>query len=150
MKSITEINETLIGDHAKQVTRMLPGGTHVLGIFVTSSEDLLAPFHSKLKTVLQVIHKLLDAPKYLYGNASSEKLIVNYNNKTLKWSCKAYDVVTHNVHPADLKFLNKETVWRCVECDLDVDYLRYLNTKESEWPIQKHIEVKLYFLLNIP
>lgn len=146
MENIIEINESLVADHARQVTRMLPGGTHVLGIFVISPEDILSPFHAKLKSTLHTLHKLLDASKYLYGNSSSEKLIVNFNSKTLKYSCKAYDVLSHNVQPVDFKFLNKPVIWKSVESALDIDYLRYLTQTDSDWPLQKHIDVGIKIL----
>lgn len=143
LKSVNEINENLVADHTRQVIRMLPGGTDVLGIFLISPEDLLDTFHVKLKTVLQKIHKSLDSTKHLFGNEISEKLVVNYNLKTLRCSCKTYDVISHNVQPANLKFLNKALLWNTVECNFDVDYLRYLNKSECELPLQRHLEVSI-------
>lgn len=147
MENITEINENLIADHARQVTRMLPGGTYVLGVFIASPEELSGPSLDKVKLVFQTMHKQLDTTKYLYGNAMSEKLLVIYNSKTLRYSCKAYDVLKGNMQPADLKFHSKAIVWRAIKCNLNVDYLKYLKHVESEWPLQKHIEVRECFLI---
>lgn len=141
MKSISEINENLLADHARQVTRMLPGGTYVLGVFVISTEDITGTSLDKVKVILQTMHKQLESPKYLYGNAIAEKLFVNYNSKTLRYSCKAYDVLKGNMQPADLKFNNKASGWKAIECNLDVDYLKYLKKTEFDWPLQKNIEV---------
>lgn len=141
LKKLSEINENLIADHARQVTRMLPGGTYVLGVFVIAPEDLTGSSLDKLKLVLQTMHKQLELTKYLYGNAMSEKLLVMYNSKTLRCICKAYDVLKGNMQPADLKFNNKASVWRTIECNLDVDYLKYLKQIESDWLLQKHIDV---------
>lgn len=142
LKSLSEINENLIADHARQVTRMLPGGTYVLGVFVIAPEDLSGSILDKLKFVLQTMHKQLESTKYLYGNAMSENLLVTYNSKTLRYICKAYDVLKGNMQPVDLKFNNKTSVWRTVECNLDVDHLKFLKQTESDWTLQKHIDVR--------
>lgn len=128
---------------------MLPGGTYVLGVFVISPEDVTGTSLDKLKTVLQTVHKQLELPKYLFGNATTEKLLVNYNSKTLRYSCKAYDVLKRTMQPADLKFNNKASVWKAIECNLDVDYLKYLLKSECDWPLQKHIEVSICFLSSL-
>lgn len=141
LKDVSEINENLIADHARQVTRMLPGGTYVLGVFVIGPEDISGTSLDKLKFILQTMNKQLESLKYLYGNGTTEKLLLSYNSKTLKYSCKAYDVLKGNMQTADLKFNNKATGWRSVECNLDVDYLKYLKKTELDWPLQRHIEV---------
>ncbi|KAJ8944509.1 hypothetical protein NQ318_011767 [Aromia moschata] len=105
--SISEFNESWIADHARQATRMLPGGMYVLGVFVISPEDVLSPFHPKVKSVLNAVHKLLESTKYLYGNTDTEKLVVSYSTKLKRCFTKAYDVVTSNVQPAEIKFVPK-------------------------------------------
>ncbi|KAJ8967890.1 hypothetical protein NQ314_002595 [Rhamnusium bicolor] len=143
LKSVSEINENWIADHARHATRMLPGGMYVLGIFVTSPEDLLSPFSPKIKSVLSMIHKQLDVNHYLYGNANNEKLILHYSTKTQKYLAKSYDVATSNVQPAEFKFLPKASRWTNVECYFEIDQLHYLKTNEADWPLQKHMKIIL-------
>ncbi|KOC61794.1 Protein odr-4 like protein [Habropoda laboriosa] len=41
IKSVKDIPESWVADHAKHVTRMLPGGMHVLGTFIVGPEDTI-------------------------------------------------------------------------------------------------------------
>lgn len=71
-----------------QVTRMLPGGMWVLGIFIVGPEDTLDNTSNvqKLKSVLGAIHKTLSwNNKYLCGNNQDEKLILSFNSITQKY-----------------------------------------------------------------
>lgn len=140
-KSIAEVNETCVADHAKQAIRMFPGGVYVLGIFVTSSDELLNPFNAKLKAILQKIHKQLESHKFLFGNSDKEKLVLNYSTKTHKYVSKAYDVEKASVQPADFKILSKPTRWNYVEFYLEIDEHRYVRKQEQDWPLENHFDV---------
>ncbi|KAJ8973410.1 hypothetical protein NQ317_006476 [Molorchus minor] len=115
LKSISDINESWVADHARHATRMLQGGMYVLGIFVVSPEDVLSPFHPKVKSILSSVHRQLGQSKYLYGNTDNEKIIVSYSTK-----------LKNNI-----------------ECNFEIDRLHYLKSNEAEWPLQKHIKVIL-------
>lgn len=145
---IADTNETVIADHARQVTRMLPGGIHVLGIFIVSPEDCLNPFNSKIKSILANIHKQLETNKYLFGNVLSQKLVLNYCTNTQKYSSKSYDVLSFNIQPADFKFQPRTFKWINLSCNLEIDHIRYLRTVEADWHLQKHVQV-CYCLVNI-
>lgn len=72
-----------------QVTRMLPGGMWVLGVFITGPEDILDITSNiqKLKSVLGAIHKALSwNNKHLCGNNQDEKLILAFNSVTQKYA----------------------------------------------------------------
>nr|XP_023014162.1 protein odr-4 homolog [Leptinotarsa decemlineata] len=141
MKSLDDMNPNWIADHAKQTTRMLPGGMSVLGVFLVSPDDLLTPFHSKLKLILQTIHKQLDMNKYLHGNPSSEKLVLHFSSKSRKYFCKTYDVISHNIQPVEVKSVAKK--WNNVECNFGIDKVKFIRTNEADWPLEKHIKVML-------
>lgn len=141
IKTILEVNEKWVADHARHVTRMLSGGMFVLGIFVVSSEDLLSQFSSKIKAILTTIHKQLEGNSYLYGNEDTEKLVLNYCTKTGKYLAKSYDVNMSRIQSVDFKFLPKAMRWHNVECSYVMDQLYYLKANEADWPLQKHIKV---------
>lgn len=72
-----------------QVTKMLPGGMWVLGVFITGPEDILDTSNNvqKLKSVLSAIYKTLSwNNKHLCGNNQDEKLILAFNNVTQKYA----------------------------------------------------------------
>ncbi|CAH1118005.1 unnamed protein product [Phaedon cochleariae] len=137
LKSLDQINENWMSDHARQTTRMLPGGMHVLGVFVISPDSSLNPFNPKVKAVLQRIHGQLETNTYLYGNSSSEKLVVHYDPKTQKCFCKAYDVTSHIIQPAEVKTVAKK--WNSVQCDYGIDKIQYIRKFEVNYPLEKHI-----------
>lgn len=81
-QSVKEIKESWIADHAKHVTKMLPGGMWVLGVFICSPSDIFldTSMELKAKVILSALKKQLSAEPLLYGNSpSSEKLLLHYN-----------------------------------------------------------------------
>src|SRR5699024_8732969 len=117
LKSLNDVKEDWVADHARQATRMLPGGMQVLGIFIVSSDDNLNPFPSKIKGILNHVHKQLDSQKYLFGNPSSnERLVLNYCTSRQQFVCKSVEVGTGSVKPAEFKFLSSPIKWVEAHC----------------------------------
>lgn len=143
IRNISEVNESWIADHARQTTRMLPGGMQVLGIFVLSDEDLVSPLNSKIKSILNAVSKTCASQNYLFGNNDNEKLVLHYSPKGQKYLAKTYDVATSNVQPADFKFLPMGNKWINFECTYQLDHIYYLKEYESTGPLRKHIKVIL-------
>ncbi|RZC42657.1 odr-4 -like protein [Asbolus verrucosus] len=144
LTNINDVNEEWVADHARQATRMLPGGMHVLGIFIVSPEDLLNPFSSKIKGILNRTHRHLDSQKYLFGNPSNnEKLVLNYCATSQQFSCKSYNVAAGSVQPAEFKFLSTPIKWAQVECKYQMDQIYHISENESDWPLKKHMGIIL-------
>ncbi|KAJ8669081.1 hypothetical protein QAD02_000340 [Eretmocerus hayati] len=126
IKSVKDIDINLVADHAKHVTRMLPGGMSVLGIFIVGPEDCLnnSAHAQKLRTVLSAIHKSLASNSYLYGISDHENLILGFNSVTKLHVCKSVDVSSGGIlKPADWKFQKKITTWHHLEALVDFDHL---------------------------
>lgn len=146
---IEDVSDYSVADHAKHATRMLPGGMYVLGIFVVSTEDLLTPFHAKIRTILCQIHKQLSASPYLFGNQESpEKLILNYCVPTKLFTCKSYNVITSSVKPAEFKFQPKAMKWNQLECKYDVDQTFPIFQGRYDWTLKKHLQAVLETINN--
>ncbi|XP_022909942.2 protein odr-4 homolog [Onthophagus taurus] len=140
IKSINDVFDVWVADHAKHATRMLPGGMYVLGIFVVSNEDLLTPFSNKLKSILQQVHRQLSANSYMHGTSTkSEKLVLNYCTKTQSYSCKSYDVVNSSVKPAEIKFLSKPIGWRQFQCKYELDRIYSIPIDKSDLTLRRHM-----------
>lgn len=158
MKNILEINDSFVADHALQATRMLPGGMHVLGVFVVSDEEILNPFNSKLRTLLTKVNKTLGNQNYLFGNCGSEKLIFHYSGKTKRYLAKSYNVASSSITPVDFKFLPKINNWLNFEFKYVIDYLYFISGNNYEGPLNRHIKIildninkklqKYFFLFN--
>lgn len=151
IKTIDDISEFWIADHAKHATRMLPGGMYVLGIFVISTNDLLSPFNAKFRAILNQMHKQLSINSYLFGNQEiQEKLVLNYCTATQNFTCKTYNVNTSSVKPGDFKFQPKAMKWNQIECKFDVDQTFPIFKGRYDWSLKKHLQVNCILNYNSP
>ncbi|KAK9739844.1 Odorant response abnormal 4-like [Popillia japonica] len=140
VRSINDYLDVWVADHAKHATRMLPGGMYVLGIFVVSQDDLLAPFSPKIKSILNKIHKQLSINNFLHGNPdNSERIVVNLSSKTLTYAIKCYDPTTSIVRPAELKFQPKPTKWKQLECRYELNQVFPLPENDIDFSLKQHM-----------
>ncbi|GJQ70528.1 hypothetical protein Trydic_g22932 [Trypoxylus dichotomus] len=140
VKSINDYLDVWVADHAKHATRMLPGGVYVLGIFIVSQDDLLAPFSSRIKSILNKMHKQLAINNFLYGNPdNSEELVINLSSKTLAYGIKCFDTLTSNIKPAELKFQPKPTKWKQLECKYELNQNFPLPENDIDFSLKRHM-----------
>lgn len=144
IRSVRDIPMSWVADHAKHVTRMLPGGMWVLGIFIVGPEDTLDNTSNvqKLKSVLGAIHKTLSwNNKYLCGNNQDEKLILSFNSVTQKYICKSIDIAKDSMlKPADWKFQEKATKWHQLEALVDFDRLYLIAADKDPETLKKQLQ----------
>ncbi|XP_017876659.1 protein odr-4 homolog [Ceratina calcarata] len=143
IKSVKDIPESWVADHAKHVTRMLPGGMRVLGTFVVGPEDAINDSTNahKFRSVLVAMHKNLSHNKYLCGNNNEEHLILNLNSITQKYTCKS--VETHKtgmMKPADWKFQTKTTKWHQLETLVDFDRLFLISANKNPETLKRQLQ----------
>ncbi|XP_014467469.1 PREDICTED: protein odr-4 homolog isoform X2 [Dinoponera quadriceps] len=133
-----------VADHAKHVTRMLPGGMWVLGIFITGPEDTLDTTSNvqKLKSVLSAIHKTLSwNNKHLCGNNQDEKLVLAFNSVTQKYICKSIDVTKDSIlRPADWKFQERATKWHQLEALVDFNRLFLIDADKDPETLKRQLQ----------
>ncbi|CAK9832395.1 Protein odr-4 homolog [Anthophora retusa] len=143
IKSVKDIPESWVADHAKHVTRMLPGGMRVLGTFIVGPEDTINDSNNvqKLRSVLTAIHKNLSHNKYLCGDNNEEHLILNLNSITQKYTCKSVETnKTGMLKPADWKFQAKATKWHQLEALVDFDYLFFIAADKDPETLKKQLQ----------
>ncbi|KYM90373.1 Protein odr-4 like protein [Atta colombica] len=144
IKSVKDIPMSWVADHAKHVTRMLPGGMWVLGVFIVGPEDILDNTSNvqKLKSVLGAIHKTLSwNNKYLCGNNQDEKLILSFNSIAQKYICKSIDIAKDSMlKPADWKFQEKATKWHQLETLVDFDRLYLIAVDKDPETLKKQLQ----------
>ncbi|XP_046687148.1 LOW QUALITY PROTEIN: protein odr-4 homolog [Homalodisca vitripennis] len=145
LENLSDIKESWIVDHAKQVTRMLPGGLWVLGLFVTGTGDVLSnsASQSKVTSLLQGLTKALEKNPNLLGNSpSTEKLALHLVSGTNKVTCMSYDVTktTSPLRATDFKFTNLK--WLQLDSQYDCDLLPPLLITDqlTNNPLRKHLQ----------
>ncbi|XP_050681778.1 protein odr-4 homolog [Leptidea sinapis] len=147
LRDILGLSETWVADHAKHVTRMLPGGLFVQGIFITSGEEIFEDpnYFSKMKSVLNYTHKALSANPYMYGSYphSNERLILHMSTNTKVLTCKSVEVgtgVKTSIKPVEWKFLAKPQQWQCLECYFEFDDIYPVVVKKSGISVKQQFQ----------
>lgn len=80
--NLKDFDETGLGDHARYVTRMLPGGLCIVGIFIVSSGEV---FHSAGIPVIRKILKAVDGKlkdEFCQDKRHSGSLVLLHYNGT--------------------------------------------------------------------
>ncbi|XP_076247256.1 protein odr-4 homolog [Calliopsis andreniformis] len=143
IKTVKDIPESWVADHAIHVTRMLPGGMRVLGTFIVGPDDVINNNANvqKLRSILTAIHKNLSHNKYLCGNNNEEHLILNLNSITQKYICKSVETTkTGMLKPAEWKFQTKATKWHQLETLVDFDRLFVIAADKDPETLKKQLQ----------
>uniref|UniRef100_A0A1B6CVJ3 Protein odr-4 homolog n=1 Tax=Clastoptera arizonana TaxID=38151 RepID=A0A1B6CVJ3_9HEMI len=146
VKKISDIEEIWLADHALQVTRMLPGGMWVLGLFIIGPGDIFSDqsCHSKLNSILFSINKHLSSNPHLYGNGpSSEKLIFHLSSSSQKYICKSFDISIAGsaYRPVDWRFQGHNK-WHQIECQYDFEQfaIYHVTEKRANLSLKKQLK----------
>lgn len=143
IKTVKDIQESWVADHAKHVTRMLPGGMWILGIFVVGPDDVVNDNSNtqKLRTIVNAIQKHLSCNKYLCGDNNEEKLILSLNTITKKYFCKSIDTGKGSVlKSVDWKFQARPTKWHQLETQVDFDRLFFIAADKDPATLKQQLQ----------
>ena len=143
IKSVKDIPESWVADHAKYVTRMLPGGMRVLGTFIVGPQDIINDNTNiqKLRSILAAIYKNLSHNTFLCGNKNEEHLVLSFNSVTQKYICKSVETTkTGMLKPADWKFQTKATKWHQLETLVDFDRLFLIAANKDPETLKKQLQ----------
>lgn len=139
VRNLLGVSEAWVADHAKHVTRMLPGGMFVQGVFITSDEDIFEDpnYFSKVRSILNYTYKILHANEYMYGNCpyTNERLVLHMSTNTKVLTCKTVEVGSNVkntiIKPVDWKFLSKAQQWQRLDCYYEFDDVYPVIVKKS-------------------
>ncbi|XP_022624652.1 protein odr-4 homolog [Seriola dumerili] len=121
------LDKEWVTEHARQVSRMLPGGLSVLGVFIITDTD----GKDTLTTVRQVTFAVenLISSEHLWIPADDDVtdcVALHVNPKTRKTVCRTFDVKDPKsvAKPADWRYQSGVcSSWTTVSCCLNVDML---------------------------
>ncbi|XP_068197409.1 protein odr-4 homolog [Antennarius striatus] len=121
------LDKEWVTEHARQVSRMLPGGLSVLGIFIITDTDA----KDTVTTLCQLVFAMenLISSEYLWSAADddiTDCVTLHVNPKTRKTICRTFDTKNPKsmAKPADWKYQSGVcSSWSMVSCCLNVDLL---------------------------
>ncbi|KAL6104776.1 odr4 [Pungitius sinensis] len=131
------LDKEWVTEHARQVSRMLPGGLSVLGVFIITDNDAKDTL-TTLRQLVFAVENLISTER-LWNSAEdvSDRVVLHVNPKTRKTLCRTFDVKDPKsvAKPADWKYQSGVcSSWSTVSCCLSVDVLVPLpdNTTATE------------------
>ncbi|NWV01099.1 ODR4 protein, partial [Upupa epops] len=120
------VDEEWVMTHATQVSRMLPGGLFVIGIFIIAPPELSKESQSALRKLIFSVEKSL-TKRRLWKPSEEEvtdRAAVQICSATRKVVCRTYDVQDpkSSAKPADWKYQNALSAsWLALECTMNVN-----------------------------
>ncbi|XP_054458299.1 protein odr-4 homolog isoform X2 [Anoplopoma fimbria] len=144
------LDKEWVTEHARQVSRMLPGGLSVLGVFLiteTDGKDTL----TTLRQLVFAVENLISSER-LWNPADddvTDYVTLHVNPKTRKTFCRTFDVKDPKsvAKPADWKYQSGLcSSWSTVSCCLSVDMLVPLpdnrtNTEDTDKCLKEGLRV---------
>uniref|UniRef100_A0A8C2VNB5 Protein odr-4 homolog n=1 Tax=Chinchilla lanigera TaxID=34839 RepID=A0A8C2VNB5_CHILA len=140
---LDNLDEEWATEHAHQVSRMLPGGLSVLGVFIITTLELANDFQNALRRLIYAIEKSMNR-KRLWNFTEeevSERVVLHICSSTKKTFCRTYDVrdPKGSGRPADWKYQSRlSTSWLSLECTVHIDIHIPLSTTSVSYTLEKN------------
>ncbi|XP_044295192.1 protein odr-4 homolog isoform X2 [Varanus komodoensis] len=144
---LSHIDEEWITAHATQVSRMLPGGLLVLGVFVIAVPELAKEIQNTLRKLVFSVEKSL-AKKRLW-NISEEDVsdrVTLHLCSTTKKLCRTYNMQDPKspAKPADWKYQNGlSSSWLSLDCTINANIHIPLPVTLANHDLEKNTRVGL-------
>ncbi|KAM9323548.1 protein odr-4 homolog isoform 1-T3 [Pholidichthys leucotaenia] len=125
--AVNPLDKEWVSEHARQVSRMLPGGLSVLGVFIISDTDAKDSL-TTLRQLVFAVESLISSER-LFKAADddvTECVTLHVNLKTRKTVCRTFDVKDpkSTAKPADWKYQSGVcSSWVTVSCCIHIDIL---------------------------
>ncbi|XP_023662179.1 protein odr-4 homolog isoform X1 [Paramormyrops kingsleyae] len=135
--SLGDLDADWVTEHGRQVSRMLPGGLSVLGVFLITSPDLSKEAQNTLRKLVYAMEKLISMGRLwnLTEEDVSERVGLHICSKTKKAVCRTFDVrdPKSSARPADWKYQSGVSdSWPVLKCSVDLDLYFPLSETSSE------------------
>ncbi|KFV68979.1 Protein odr-4 [Dryobates pubescens] len=124
--NLASIDEEWITTHASQVSRMLPGGLLVLGVFIVATPELSKESQNALRKLIFSVEKSLTKRRLwkLAEEEVSDRAALQICSSTKKVVCRTYDVQDpkSSAKPADWKYQSALSAsWLALGCTVNVN-----------------------------
>lgn len=134
---LDDIDEEWVAEHARQVSRMLPGGVSVLGLFLITPPDLSKEAQNTLKKLIFAVDKYICKSRLwdLSEDDVTDRVTLHICSKTRKAVCKTFDVKDPkcSAKPADWRYQSGiSSSWPVLTCSARVDLQIPVTDSSSE------------------
>lgn len=140
---LDNLDEEWATEHANQVSRMLPGGLVVLGVFIITTLEMENDFQNALHRLVFAVEKSMNK-KRLWNFTEeevSERVALHICSSTKKILCRTYDIhdPKSSAKPADWKYQSGLlTSWLSLECTVHVNVHIPLSTTSASYTLEKN------------
>ncbi|XP_045154098.1 protein odr-4 homolog [Echinops telfairi] len=137
------VDEEWTSEHANQVSRMLPGGLIILGVFIITTLELANDFQSALRRLVFAVEKSVNK-KRLWSfteDEVSERVALHICSSTKKILCRTFDVCDpkSSARPADWKYQNGlSTSWPSLQSTVHINIHIPLSTTTVSYSLEKN------------
>lgn len=137
------VDEEWVTAHACQVSRMLPGGLLVLGVFLVTAAEVGSEMQAALRRLIFAVGRSLDQKRlwHFTDEETAERAVLHICSSTKKISCRTYDTQDpkSSARPADWKYQSRLSAsWLSLECTLDVNLHIPLSAAAASCPLEKN------------
>ncbi|XP_054837057.1 protein odr-4 homolog [Eublepharis macularius] len=142
---LSNVDEEWTTAHAKQVSRMLPGGLLVVGVFTVAIPELSKEIQNTLRKLVFSVEKSV-ARKRLWSISEedvSDRVALHLCSATKKILCRTYDIQDpkSSAKPADWKYQNGlSTSWLSLECTINANIHIPLLATSACHELEKNIQ----------
>ncbi|XP_057584531.1 protein odr-4 homolog isoform X1 [Hippopotamus amphibius kiboko] len=140
---LDNLDEEWATEHANQVSRMLPGGLLVLGVFIITTLEMGNEFQNTLRRLVFAVEKSM-SKKRLWNFTEeevSERVTLHFCSSTKKIFCRTYDIhdPKSSAKPADWKYQNGLSAsWLSLECTVYINIHVPLSTTSVSYTLEKN------------
>uniref|UniRef100_A0A3B4B0P1 Protein odr-4 homolog n=1 Tax=Periophthalmus magnuspinnatus TaxID=409849 RepID=A0A3B4B0P1_9GOBI len=119
------LDKDWVTEHARQVSRMLPGGLFVLGVFIITEVDA-KDIQATLRQLVFSVENLISSERFWSpaDDDVTDCVTLHINSKTRKTVCRTFDIKDPKsmAKPADWKYQSAVcSSWVTVSCCLNVN-----------------------------
>ncbi|XP_067109457.1 protein odr-4 homolog isoform X1 [Osmerus mordax] len=137
-----------VSEHARQVSRMLPGGLSVVGVFLLTPPEVAKEAQNTLRQLVFAVDKLISRCRLwsLSEDDVTDRVTLHICSTTRKMVCRTFDVgdPKSSAKPADWKPQAGVCVsWPVVTCCVDLDLLFPLAHTHSPEDVERCMKAGL-------
>ncbi|XP_065265074.1 protein odr-4 homolog isoform X2 [Emys orbicularis] len=144
---LADIDEEWVTGHASQLSRMLPGGLLVLGVFIVAAPELAKDIQNALRKLVFSVEKSI-IKKRLWNFTEeevSDRVALHVCSATKKILCRTYDMQDpkSSAKPADWKYQSGlSAYWLSLECTINVNIHIPLSATSVNYELEKNTRKK--------